>query len=91
VFVIIFFIIFLKEVVSYRRWLSVIAGLIGVLFITKLGTSLFNVYSNFPIFFCIGFSVVAVSIKRLSKIEPDYFIAFYFTALLIIVSFTAFS
>jgi drug/metabolite transporter (DMT)-like permease len=51
VFVTIFFIIFLKEVVSYRRWLSVIAGLIGVLFITKSGTSLFNVYSIFPIFF----------------------------------------
>jgi hypothetical protein len=60
------------------------------LFITKPGTSLFNVYSIFPIFFCIGFSVVAVSIKRLPKIEPDYLIAFYFTALLIIVSFAAF-
>jgi drug/metabolite transporter (DMT)-like permease len=90
VFVTIFSIIFLKEVVGYRRWLSVIAGLIGVLFITKPGTSLFNVYSIFPIFFCIGFSIVAVSIKRLSKTEPDYLIAFYFTALLIIVSSTAF-
>jgi drug/metabolite transporter (DMT)-like permease len=90
VFVTIFSIIFLKEVVGYRRWLSVIAGLIGVLFITKPGTSLFNVYSIFPIFFCIGFSIVAVSIKRLSETEPDYLIAFYFTALLIIVSSTAF-
>jgi drug/metabolite transporter (DMT)-like permease len=90
VFVTILSIIFLKEVVGYRRWLSVIAGLIGILFITKLGTSLFNVYSIFPIFFCIGFSIVAFSIKRLSKTEPDYLIAFYFTALLIIVSSTAF-
>jgi drug/metabolite transporter (DMT)-like permease len=90
VFVTIFSIIFLKEVVGYRRWFSVIAGLIGVLFITKPGTSLFNIYCIFPIFFCIGFSIVAVSIKRLSKTEPDYLIAFYFTALLIIISSTAF-
>jgi drug/metabolite transporter (DMT)-like permease len=90
VFVTIFSIIFLKEVVGYRRWFSVIAGLIGVLFITKPGTSLFNIYCIFPIFFCIGFSIVAVSIKRLSKTEPDYLIAFYFTALLILVSSTAF-
>jgi drug/metabolite transporter (DMT)-like permease len=90
VFVTIFSIIFLKEFVGYRRWLSVTAGLIGVLFIIKPGTSLFNVYSIFPIFFCIGFSIVSVSIKRLSKTEPDYLIVFYFTALLIIVSSTAF-
>jgi drug/metabolite transporter (DMT)-like permease len=86
VFVTIFSIIFLKEKVGYRRWLAVLAGLVGVLFITKPGTSLFNIYSIFPIFFCIGFSIVAVSIKKLSKTEPDYLIAFYFTALLIIIS-----
>ena len=80
VFVTIFSIFFLKEVVGYRRWFSVIAGLIGVLFITKPGSSLFNIYCIFPIFFYIGFSIVAVSIKRLSKTEPDYLIAFYFTA-----------
>jgi drug/metabolite transporter (DMT)-like permease len=90
VFVTIFSMIFLKEVVGYQRWLSVIAGLIGILFITKPGTSLFNVYSIFPIFFCIGFSIVAFSIKRLSKTEPDYLIAFYFAGLLIIISSTAF-
>lgn len=90
VFVTIFSIIFLKEVVGYKRWFAVLAGLIGVLFITKPGTGLFNIYSIFPIFFCIGFSIVAISIKRLSKTEPDYLIAFYFTALLIIISFIAF-
>jgi drug/metabolite transporter (DMT)-like permease len=90
VFVTIFSVIFLKEVVGHRRWFSVIAGLIGVLFITKPGTSLFNIYCIFPIFFCIGFSIVAVSIKRLSKTEPDYLIAFYFTALLVVVSSIAF-
>ena len=49
-----------------------------------------NLYCIFPIFFCIGFSIVAVSIKRLSKTETDYLIAFYFTALLIIISSAAF-
>ena len=90
VFVTIFSIFFLKEIVGYRRWFAVLAGLTGVLFITKPGTSLFNIYSIFPILYCIGFSIVAVSIKKLSKTEPDYLIAFYFTALLIVVSSFAF-
>jgi drug/metabolite transporter (DMT)-like permease len=35
VFVTIFSIVFLKEIVGYRRWFAVLAGLTGVLFITK--------------------------------------------------------
>jgi len=86
VFVTIFSILYLKEKVGLKRWFAVISGLVGVLIITKPGTSLFNIYSIFPLFYCIGFSIVTVSIKKLSKTEPDYLIAFYFTILLILIS-----
>ena len=86
VFVTIFSILYLKEKVGFKRWFAVISGLIGVLIITKPGTALFNIYSIFPLFYCIGFSIVTISIKKLSKTEPDYLIAFYFTILLILIS-----
>jgi len=86
VFVTIFSILYLKEKVGFKRWFAVTSGLIGVLIITKPGTALFNIYSIFPLFYCIGFSIVTVSIKKLSKTEPDYLIAFYFTILLILIS-----
>ena len=40
-----------------------------------------NYYYISPIIFCIFFACVAISVRSLSKTEPNYRIAFYFTVL----------
>ena len=59
---------------------------IGVLVIVNPGSSEFNLYMIFPILFCIFFSVVAISIRKLSETEPTYLIALYFTIFAMIAS-----
>ena len=45
-----------------------------------------NYYYLSPILFCIFFSGVAISVRALSKTEPNYRIAFYFTVLCTVLS-----
>ena len=44
-----------------------------------------NLYYIFPIIFSLGFANVAISIRSLSKTEPNYLIAFYFSLLSLLV------
>ena len=83
IFATIFSIIFLNEVVRIIRWFAIFLGLTGVVIVLKPGTDLFTYYSIFPILFCIGFATISIAIKKLSKTEPDYLIALYFTIVLI--------
>tara|TARA_B100001996_G_scaffold363210_1_gene331301 strand:- start:55 stop:942 length:888 start_codon:yes stop_codon:yes gene_type:complete len=76
----------LNEVVGKKRWFAVVIGFIGILIILKPGTSLFSIYTIFPIFFCIGFAASATAIKILSETEENYLIAFYYTLGLTFVS-----
>ena len=87
VFVTILSIFFLQEKVRFIRWSAIALGLAGVLVVLKPGTELFSIYSIFPIFFCLGFSIVAISIKKLSATEPDYLIMIFFTFALIVYGF----
>jgi drug/metabolite transporter (DMT)-like permease len=89
VFATIFSIIFLKEIVKIFRWVAIIIGLVGVIIILKPGTELFTIYSVFPLLFCICFGIIAVLIKKLSKTEPDYLIATYFTLSIIFFGFVS--
>ena len=73
----------LNEVVRIVRWFAIFLGLTGVVIVLKPGTDLFTYYSIFPILFCIGFATISIAIKKLSKTEPDYLIALYFTIVLI--------
>jgi drug/metabolite transporter (DMT)-like permease len=84
IFATIFSIIFLNEKVRLIRWLAILFGLTGVIIVLKPGTELFTYYSFFPILFCIGFATISIAIKKLSKTEPDYLIALYFTLVLIL-------
>ena len=86
IFATIFSIFILNEIIYKRRWFAVILGFIGILVVLKPGTSLFSIYSIFPIFFCIGFAFSAILIRMLSKTENNIVIAFYYTIGLTIVS-----
>ena len=78
--VVIFSVIFLKEAVGYRRWLSVIIGFSGTLFILKPGTDLFILYGAFPIMAAICYAGYAVSTRRLGT-EENPKTNFFYTSL----------
>ena len=86
IFATIFSIFFLKEIVGKKRWFAVLIGFLGILIILKPGTSLFSIYSIFPILFCIGFAASASLIRILSKTDKNYLISFYYTVGLTLVS-----
>ena len=74
------------EVVKGRRWTAIIIGFIGVLIIINPTSSEFNLFMIFPIVFCIFFSIVAITIRKLTETEPTYLIALYFTIFAMIAS-----
>ncbi len=86
IFATMFSIFFLKEIVGKKRWFAVLIGFLGILIILKPGTSLFSIYSIFPILFCVGFAASASLIRILSKTDKNYLISFYYTAGLTLVS-----
>ena len=81
IFVTVASIFFLSEKVGIKRWSAVIIGFIGMLLIIQPAFVELNYYYIFPIIFCIFFACVAISVRSLSKTEPNYTIAFYFTFL----------
>jgi drug/metabolite transporter (DMT)-like permease len=83
-------IFFLSEKVGMRRWSAVIIGFIGMLMIIKPAYEELNIFYIFPIIFCIFFACVALSIRSLSKTEPNYRIALYFSLLSMIVGLVTF-
>ena len=78
--IVIFSVIFLKENVGYRRWLSVIIGFSGTLFILKPGTTMFAISGFFPILAAICYAGYAVSTRRLGTNE-DPKTNFFYTSL----------
>ena len=81
IFVTIASIIFLSEKVGIKRWFAVFVGFIGMILIVQPAFVELNYYYVSPILFCVFFSGVAISVRALSKTEPNYRIAFYFTIL----------
>ena len=84
-FVTIMSVIFLSEKVGVRRWSAVAIGFVGMLFIVRPAFEEMNLYYVFPVIFSLGFANVAISIRSLSKTEPNYLIAFYFSLLALLV------
>ena len=85
IFVTIASIIFLSEKVGIKRWSAVFLGFVGMTLIVQPAFIELNYYYLSPILFCIFFSGVAISVRALSKTEPNYRIAFYFTVLCTII------
>ena len=81
IFVTVASIFFLSERVGIKRWSAVLVGFIGMLLIVQPAFINLNYYYISPIIFCIFFACVAISVRSLSKTEPNYRIAFYFTVL----------
>ena len=81
IFVTVASIFFLSEKVGVKRWSAVFLGFIGMLLIVQPAFIELNFYYITPIVFCIFFACVAISVRSLSKTEPNYRIAFYFTLL----------
>ena len=81
IFVTVASIFFLSEKVGIKRWSAVLVGFIGMLLIVQPAFVDLNYYYIAPIIFCIFFACVAISVRSLSKTEPNYTIAFYFTLL----------
>ena len=79
IFITIFSIFLLKEKVGIYRWLAVLVGFVGIIFITEPGFTSLNLYYIYPIIFCLGMSYVAIAIRQLSTSEPVWLISFYFS------------
>ena len=60
---------------------AITLGIIGGVIIIKPSFNEFNFFYFMPVIFAFGFAQVALSIKSLSKTEPNYLIAFYFSFL----------
>ncbi len=81
IFVTIASILFLSEKVGVKRWSAVFIGFAGMTLIVQPAFVDLNFYYLSPIIFCIFFACVAISVRALSRTEPNYRIAFYFTFL----------
>ena len=68
-----------------KRISAIILGIIGGLIIIKPTFEEFNLFYFMPLIFAFGFAQVALSIKSLSKTEPNYLIAFYFSLLSMLI------
>ena len=87
IFATIMSIYFLSEKIGKYRWLAVFIGFIGVIIIAQPGISSLNFNYIYPIIFCIGLSYVAITIRKLSSSEPVWLISFYFSFVIMLVSF----
>ena len=90
IFITIFSIFLLNEKVGLYRWMAVLVGFLGIIFITEPGFSALNVYYMYPIIFCLGLSYVAIAIRKLSSTEPAWLISFFFSFSIMLLSFLSF-
>ena len=70
----------LGEHVGWRRWSAVIVGFIGVLVMTRPGSTLFDVHALVPLAAAVLYAVAMISIRKLGATEPPTTIVFHFTA-----------
>ena len=82
--------VLLDEKVGLYRWMAVLVGFLGIIFITEPGFSALNVYYIYPIIFCLGLSYVAIAIRKLSSTEPAWLISFFFSFSIMLLSFLSF-
>ena len=79
IFVVIAAALFLGERVHARRWTAVAIGFVGVLVITRPGSSTFSFGMMIAVVSAFMTGLVSIQIKRLSAIEPADRIVFFTT------------
>ena len=70
----------LGEHVGWRRWSAVLVGFIGVLVMTRPGSTMFDWHAIWPLGAAILYAAAMMSIRKLGSTEPSTTIVFHFTA-----------
>jgi drug/metabolite transporter (DMT)-like permease len=68
---------FLGEHVGWRRWLAVMAGLLGVLLIINPTGNEFNIYLLLPLTCAFMFATYSVATRAVSRVDPAFTSLFY--------------
>ena len=76
----------LGEQVGWRRWSAVIAGFIGVLVMTRPGSTMFDWHAGWPLAAAVLYAAAMISIRKLGSTEPSTTIVFHFTAFAMLAS-----
>lgn len=79
-------IVFLGETVGVRRWVAIIIGFVGVMFIVRPGTSAFQIASLFPIAAACLYGVMHIIARRIGSTESAATMTFYILMTFIMVS-----
>ncbi len=77
-------IVILKETVGWHRWLALLVGLGGVMFILKPGSAEFSLASMICLLATISYAFVMILVKLLSKHDSVLTMSFYFTLAVIV-------
>ena len=87
-FITILSIFLLSEKVGIFRWIAVLIGFIGVIFISEPGFKNLNYLYLLPLIFCTGMAFVTITIRKLSTTEPIWLISIFFSITILIASLT---
>jgi len=87
-FITILSIFLLSEKVGMFRWIAVLIGFVGVIFISEPGFKNLNYLYLLPLVFCIGMAFVTITIRKLSTTEPIWLISIFFSIIILIASLT---
>ena len=87
-FITVLSIFLLSEKVGMFRWIAVLIGFIGVIFISEPGFKNLNYLYFLPLVFCTGMAFVTITIRKLSTTEPIWLISIFFSIIILIASLT---
>ncbi len=79
--------ILLSEKVGYHRMMALLLGFVGAIIVLRPGTSAFNIQSLLVLGTTCFWALASVFMKMLSRTEKPITIVFYFTLIMIPVSF----
>ncbi len=85
-FVIVLAVLFLGEVVGWRRWAATAVGFVGVLIIVRPGTTAFDWAAVVALLGAFLVADVGIMVKKLSTTERNVTVLFYFTTITTLVS-----
>ena len=79
-------IIFLKERVGLWRWVSIFIGLLGVLFVSRPGSSAFQIAALFPVLGALGYAFLHILTRKIRLTESAVTMAFYIQFTFVIIA-----